>query len=82
MKNILKWIGIVLGGLVGLLVLAIVVLYVIGSARLNKTHEIQVENIAIPTTESVIVRGQSLVEALTFCQECHGDNLVNARDLA
>ncbi len=75
MKNVLKWTGIALGGLVGLLVLASVVLYVIGSARLNKTHDIQLENIAIPTSESAIARGQHLVGALTFCQECHGDNL-------
>jgi len=75
MKNLLKWIGIAFGGLVGLLVLASVVLYVIGSARLNKTHEIQLENIAILTSESAITRGQHLVEVLTFCQACHGDNL-------
>ncbi len=75
MKKVLKWIGIALGGLVGLLVLSLIVLYAMGSSRLNKTHEIQVENIAIPTNDSAIVRGQHLVEALTFCQECHGDNL-------
>ena len=75
MKKVLKWIGIALGGFVGLLILASVVLSVIGSARLNKTHEIQVENIAIPTSESAIARGQHLVEALTFCPACHGDNL-------
>ena len=43
MKKALKWIGIVLGGLVGLLVLAAVVLYAIGSSRLNKTYDIQPE---------------------------------------
>ncbi len=75
MKKVLKWIGIALGGFLGLLVLASIVLYVRGSARLNKTHEIQLENIAIPTNESAIARGQHLVETLTFCQECHGDNL-------
>ena len=75
MKKVLKWIGIVLAGLVGLLVLASIVLYAMGSARLNKTYEVQLENIAIPTSESAIARGQHLVEALTFCQECHGDNL-------
>ncbi len=75
MRKVLKWIGIALGGLVGLLVLASVILYVIGSARLNGTHEIQLENVAIPTSESAIARGQHLVEALTFCQGCHGDDL-------
>lgn len=75
MKKVLKRIGVASGGLVGLLVLAGAVLYFMGSARLNKTHEIQLENIAIPTSESAIARGQHLVEVLTLCQGCHGDNL-------
>lgn len=75
MKRVLKWVGIALAGLVGLLVLASVVLYIIGSNRLNETHEIQLENVAIPTSESAIARGQHLVEALTFCRGCHGDEL-------
>lgn len=75
MRKFVKWIGIAIGGLVGLLVLASVTLYLSGSARLNKTHEIQPKNIAIPTSESAIARGQHLVETLTFCQACHGDNL-------
>jgi len=74
-ENVLKWIGIALGGLAGLLVLASLVLFIIGSTRLNKTHEIQLENIAIPTSDTAIARGQHLVEALTFCQACHGENL-------
>jgi cytochrome c553 len=75
MKKVLKWIGIVLGGLVGLLVVAGVVLYVLGSARLNKTHDIQAEAIAIPNDEAALARGEHLVEALTFCKECHGADL-------
>jgi lipopolysaccharide/colanic/teichoic acid biosynthesis glycosyltransferase len=34
-RKIFKWIGIVLGSLVGLLVLAFVVLYIIGNAKWN-----------------------------------------------
>jgi cytochrome c553 len=75
MKKALKWIGIVLGGLVGLLVLALVVLYVIGSNRLNKSYDIQVETIAISNDEAAIARGRHLSEAVTLCQACHGDNL-------
>ena len=75
MKKALKWIGIVLGGLVGLLVLAAVVLYAIGSSRLNKTYDIQPEAITVPTDEAAIARGRHLVEALTFCQACHGEDL-------
>lgn len=52
MKKVLKWIGIGLAALVGLLVLVVVVLYAIGSARLNKTHDIQAETTPIPTDEA------------------------------
>jgi len=75
MKKILKWIGIALGSLVALLVVAAVVLYILGSARVNKTFDIQPEAIPIPTDEASIARGQHLVEALTFCGGCHGENL-------
>jgi cytochrome c553 len=75
MRKVLKWIGIGLGGLVGLLALAGVVLYFLGSSRLNKTFDIQVETIPIPTDEAAIARGRHLVEAVTFCKACHGENL-------
>jgi hypothetical protein len=45
MKKVLKWTGIVLGSLLGLLVLAMVVLYILGSNRLNKSYEIQVKTL-------------------------------------
>ena len=75
MKKVLKWIGIVLGSLVVLLVVAGAVLYILGSARLNKTYDIQPETIAIPTDEAAIARGRHLDEALTFCGGCHGEDL-------
>ncbi|MFQ5859591.1 MAG: c-type cytochrome [Anaerolineae bacterium] len=75
MKKVLKWIGIVLAGLVGLLVVAAVVLYFAGGSRLNRSYDIQVETIAILTDEAAIARGRHLAEAVTFCQACHGDNL-------
>lgn len=78
MKKALKWIGIVLGALLGLLVLALVVLYFVGSARLNKRYDIQVENIAIPSDEAAISRGEHLSEAVTLCQLCHGENFEGA----
>jgi cytochrome c553 len=75
MKKVLKWIGIGLGALVGLLVLALVVLYFLGSTRLNKRYDIQVETITIPSDETAIARGRHLSEAVTLCQACHGEDL-------
>ena len=37
-RKILKWIGIVLGSLIGLLVLTFAVLYVAGTVKWNKLH--------------------------------------------
>jgi len=76
-RKILKWIGIVLGSLVGLLVLAFVVLYIIGSVKWNKLHgkyEVPVETISIPTDPASIARGEHIA-TLHICRICHTDNL-------
>jgi hypothetical protein len=62
-RKILKWIGIVLGGLVGLLVLAFVVLYIIGTVKWNKLHgkyDVPPETINIPTDQVSIARGEHI----------------------
>ncbi len=75
MKKVFKWVGIVLGILIGLLVLAAVAMYLIGSARLDKTYDIQVQAIAIPTDEAAIARGRHLAKSVTVCLACHGEDL-------
>lgn len=75
MRKVLKWVGIVLSVLVGLLVLAVAVLYGISSSRLNRTYRIQPADIAIPTDPAALQRGRHLAEAVTGCAGCHGDNL-------
>ena len=75
MKRILKWIGIVSGGLIGLILIGIVVLYFVGTARINKTFEVQVAEVIVPTDQAAIERGEHFVEAIAFCQKCHTQNL-------
>ncbi|MCL4297591.1 MAG: c-type cytochrome [Anaerolineae bacterium] len=75
MYRILKGIGFILGGLVGLAALAFGVVYFITEAQLNKTYEISVEPIAIPADSAAVNRGKHLVTTLGLCAECHGDNL-------
>jgi len=75
--KILKWIGIVLGSLVGLLVLAVVVLYAVGSAKWNKIHgsyDVPVETISIPTDQASIARGEHIA-TISMCKECHTEAL-------
>jgi len=74
-KKVLRIIGIVLGSIIGLFLVTGVVLYFIGTARLNRSYDIQIENVPIPTDEQAIARGRHLAEAVTICKECHGDQL-------
>ena len=73
MKKVFKWIGIVLGLLIGLMLVAGTVLYAIGNSRWNKTYEFEPSNIAIPTDAASIEYGRHRVESL--CQGCHGPDL-------
>jgi hypothetical protein len=40
MKHILKWIGIIVGGLLGLIILLVVGVYAVSASQLNKTYEV------------------------------------------
>ena len=75
-RKILKWIGIVLGSLTGLLILAFAFLYILGTAKWNRVHgkyDVPVETIVIPTDQASIVRGEH-VATIHMCQHCHMDN--------
>ena len=69
MRKVLKWIGIILGALVGLLLLAVAVVYVISSIRFNRTYDIQFEAVVIPTDEASIEYGEH-VAAIRSCMAC------------
>jgi mono/diheme cytochrome c family protein len=77
-RKILRWIGIVLGSLVGLLVLAFAVLYVIGSVKWNssrgKDYEVPIEKISIPIDQASITRGEHIA-TIRMCRYCHMDAL-------
>lgn len=73
MRKVIKWIGIVLGSLLGLALLAGVVLYFIGNGRLTKTYEFPDSGIDIPTDAASIELGRHRAEVL--CQGCHGEDL-------
>ncbi len=48
MRKVLKWLGIVLGSLVGLIVLMVVALNIVASIRMTRTYDVQPQPIAIP----------------------------------
>jgi mono/diheme cytochrome c family protein len=72
-KKIFKWLGIVLAGLIGLIVLVVLGLYIKTKNAFSQTYEVKVESVSVPTDAESIARGQHIVTFL--CMECHGDNL-------
>jgi len=73
MKKIFKWIGIVLGSLVGLILVTVLTLFLVGNARLNKTYDVPSSDLTIPTDAASITRGQHIAE--TLCEGCHSPDL-------
>ena len=75
MKKLLKWIGIGLGSLLGLVIIAGLALFLLGRSRLNRTYTLETQMVTIPADEAALARGQHLVTAVVGCVDCHGPNL-------
>ena len=73
MKKVLKWIAIGLGAVVVLLIVVAAGLSIAGAAQLNRTHQVEVKPITIPTCEPALARGEHLVNVA--CKSCHGQEL-------
>ncbi len=74
MKRVLKWIGIVVGGLLGLILLLAGGVYAVSAGRLNKTYEVTADfTLTIPTDPELIAAGEKLYTI--YCESCHGANL-------
>jgi mono/diheme cytochrome c family protein len=75
MKRVLKWIGLVLAGLVGLVLLTAVILHFVGLSRLNNAPVVATKPVAVPTDAAAVARGEHLVSVVSACHFCHGENL-------
>ncbi len=75
MKKVLKWIGIVLGALVGLVLLAGITLHLIGRSRFENSPNVPLKPVAVPTDAEAIARGQYLARHVSLCTECHATQL-------
>ncbi|MBA2246222.1 MAG: cytochrome c [Gemmatimonadetes bacterium] len=74
MKKLLKWAGLVLGGLVGLAVLALAVVYGVSEFHMRKTYNVAAMALVVPGDSETIARGRHI--AITRgCNDCHGENL-------
>lgn len=74
MKKALKWTGIILGSLVGLLVIAGVTLYTMGNGTMNETFAVTPNLTSVTVDSASVARGAHLSQ-IHVCQECHGNYL-------
>jgi hypothetical protein len=76
MRKVLKWIGIILGAVIGLLLIAVAAVHGISTYRFNRTYDVQVEAVEIPSDQASIEYGEH-VAAIRSCMACHGDDLAS-----
>ncbi|CAG1013393.1 Fructose dehydrogenase cytochrome subunit [Anaerolineales bacterium] len=74
MNKFLKWAGIIVGGLVGLLLVSLLILYGMGQARLNKTYDVPVTMVEISNDEESLAEGKRIFQ-YRGCEACHGEDL-------
>jgi mono/diheme cytochrome c family protein len=70
----LKWVGIIIGLVVGLIIVANVVLYALGEERLTRVFMVADETIMIPTDEHSLSEGKRIFQ-YRGCEACHGEQL-------
>jgi len=70
MRRVLKWLGILLIALVGIVVVAALVGYIVSERRIAKTYAIADEALTLPTDAAGLAEGQRLV-TMRGCSDCH-----------
>lgn len=75
MARVTKWIGVGVAGLVGLIIIAIAIVYAVSSRRIAKVYTFDDQALVIPTDPASIAKGHHFVQAIAKCATCHGDDL-------
>lgn len=71
MKKALKWIGIAMVALLGILMLIGLVGYIAGERRINRTYAVAAAPLTVPTDSADIEEGHRLT-IIRGCIDCHG----------
>lgn len=75
MKTIFKWIRITVGSLLGILLLALALIYVSSGITVNKTYEVAASPITLPTDSASLAEGKRLALIRGCYNGCHGKAL-------
>jgi mono/diheme cytochrome c family protein len=75
MRRLLRWLGIIIGGLVGLVVVVLIGFYLWTGSRLARTYDIPPSGIVVPSSPEAVERGRHFAEVIYQCGGCHGENM-------
>ena len=74
MKTAFKWIGIILGIVLGAVTIIALGLYSLGQMRLKKMYDVSKETVFIPTDDESLLEGKRIFQ-YRGCEACHGEEL-------
>lgn len=74
MKRFLKWVGLGLGVLAALVILAVGLVYALSARLLHKTYAVPVVELAVPSGPAAVAEGRRLATT-RGCTGCHGARL-------
>ncbi len=74
MRRLLRWLGVMLAGLVTLFLVAAALVFFLTQTRLNRTYDLSVTAISIPSDAQAVARGAHLA-VIRGCTDCHGPDL-------
>ena len=74
MKSVIKWVGIIVGGILGLVLLSGLILYGLGQGRLNKMYQVSPDPVLLPDDDKSIMEGKRIFQ-YRGCEACHGEEL-------
>ena len=72
-KKILKWFGITIGGIVGLAMLGVAIVYLMIGSDLSQTFDVALTEVTVPGDGASISEGQRLARIRGCFSGCHGD---------
>jgi mono/diheme cytochrome c family protein len=75
MRRLLKWILMLVGAIVLVVVALVAYVYIATGNLMARTYTVQPPNVPIPTDAASIARGKYLAEKVAVCTECHGPDL-------
>jgi mono/diheme cytochrome c family protein len=73
--RIVRWVGIVLGAVVILVLVALGALWGASTWKLSRQFSVPTEQVTASTDPAIVARGEHLVVAITKCLGCHGVDL-------